>query len=399
MAISENVFCKAPWMSLQNDPRGFFNVCCVYGDYSGIGQVEDGWKAAWNSKKLNEIREGFVKGDEQFTKYCEHCVFYEKLGGSQRTSCDFYDSLVKEKTLRSSIKRGPIFLDLRFSTLCNQSCVMCGPHASSRWASNLKLKVPVISSKPLIELVQDNLKTVQVIRFAGGEPLIVPEHYEILKLLVDAKRTDVELVYNTNLSTLNFKNFNILELWKQFPKKEITISVDATGEKNDYIRFGSCWDKFNSNCREVIKACSADQVYFHPTIQLLNILEIPALFRFVEEIGGDTRRISLGNILDIPEELSLKRIPKRVRETLLKNLISRSSVDSQFIQEQVIGLVRGLEQDSKEEIGVEEIIKYLDWIDSLHGTSWTNVFPEINQTLQNIEVVSIQKEKKICRLV
>lgn len=382
MAISSNVFCKAPWISLQNDPRGFFNVCCVYADYSGIGSVENGWKAAWTGKKLEKIRKGFVDRDPFYTDKCKHCIAYEKVGGSQRQSCDYYDSLVQEQTLGDSIQRGPVFLDLRFSTICNQSCVMCGPHASSRWASNLHIKPVIMDSKPLVSLVQDNIQTVKVIRFAGGEPLIVPEHYEILKLLIDAGRTDVKLVYNTNLSKLTFGKFNVLDLWTQFPNKEITISVDAVRERNDYIRFGSSWNVFEQNCKDVLQACSSDQVFYHPTIQILNIVSIPELFKFVEDVGGEMSKIILGNILTAPQELSLFSLQRDVRERILSS-VCIEDYKNPFIQESWKKLVTAVEGNGVDyNLPIEKTIKYLDWIDGLHKTSWKDTFPELVSILR-----------------
>lgn len=377
--MSNEVFCYAPWMSLQNDPRGFFNVCCVYADYEGIGSVEDGWKAAWNSEKLKKIREGFKKGDIRFTDNCKSCVAYEKLGGSQRQSCREYHEKAGSLSFSQSIKRGPVFLDLRFSTLCNQSCIMCGPHASSRWSANLKLSAPKLSCESLVDLVRDNLKTIQVIRFAGGEPLIAQEHYDILKLLKEAGRTDVRLVYNTNLSTVTFKDYNVFDFWKEFPDKEITVSVDAVGDKNDYIRFGSKWNVFENNCKSLLEICSKNQVYFHPTIQVLNVAEMPHLCEFVNSIGGDDCKVIWGNILNMPQELDVRRLSTEIQEQIY------AMIDESQLKDPVKAwwqnLLKVLRQSNLEKIDSQKTVNYLNWIDSIHKTDWKVVFPQIAKIL------------------
>ena len=43
----------------------------------------------------------------------------------------------------------------------------------------------------------------------------------------------------TNLTNINFKDKNLIDLWKHFPGLEIIVSIDGYGEVNDYIRSGS----------------------------------------------------------------------------------------------------------------------------------------------------------------
>ena len=62
------------------------------------------------------------------------------------------------------------------------------------------------SSKTINEL-KELLKDVDHIYFAGGEPLIMKKHYEILDFLIENNLNEkVFLRYNTNLSTLKYKN-------------------------------------------------------------------------------------------------------------------------------------------------------------------------------------------------
>ena len=48
-------------------------------------------------------------------------------------------------------------------------------------------------------LVDQHIMDVEEIYFAGGEPLVMQEHYTILEKLIEAGRTDVRLRYNTYL--------------------------------------------------------------------------------------------------------------------------------------------------------------------------------------------------------
>ena len=50
------------------------------------------------------------------------------------------------------------------------------------------------------EQLEPHLDHVEQIYFAGGEPLMMEEHYNILEELVRRKRFDVRLIYNTNFT-------------------------------------------------------------------------------------------------------------------------------------------------------------------------------------------------------
>ena len=54
------------------------------------------------------------------------------------------------------------------------------------------------------------------IYFAGGEPLIMEEHYRILKKLDERKMYHVRLKYNTNFSQMVYKGLDVMEMWSRF---------------------------------------------------------------------------------------------------------------------------------------------------------------------------------------
>jgi organic radical activating enzyme len=66
------------------------------------------------------------------------------------------------------------------------------------------------------EQLVPHLDYVEQIYFAGGEPLLMEEHYHILEELVRS-RFDVRLIYNTNFThTQSQRTFSVFEYWKQF---------------------------------------------------------------------------------------------------------------------------------------------------------------------------------------
>jgi organic radical activating enzyme len=73
------------------------------------------------------------------------------------------------------------------------------------------------------EQMQEHIPHLERIYFAGGEPLIMEEHYRLLNELVKRKMFHVNLVYNSNFSKLAYKDQNVLEIWKHFMQGQESI--------------------------------------------------------------------------------------------------------------------------------------------------------------------------------
>ena len=95
-----------------------------------------------------------------------------------------------------------IYLDFRFSNLCNFKCRSCRPEWSSTWAKEASTNqnhpyqdwdgyIPRhnLTEEEFIDKFRNTLKTVKRIYFAGGEPLAAKEHYWILNYLIENNNT------------------------------------------------------------------------------------------------------------------------------------------------------------------------------------------------------------------
>jgi MoaA/NifB/PqqE/SkfB family radical SAM enzyme len=115
--------------------------------------------------------------------------------------------------------------------------------------------------------------------FAGGEPLITDEHYMMLTRMIEAGRTDIKLIYNSNASLLHFKHYDLMDLWSKFQYPiEFNASVDHFGHKAEYIRHGTKWSDTEKMLR-TIKQSDFVQYGLATTITNLNY---PSLYEFVE---------------------------------------------------------------------------------------------------------------------
>jgi hypothetical protein len=114
----------------------------------------------------------------------------------------------------------------------------------------------------------------QQIYFAGGESLIIEEHYEILEHAIKmGYAKDLELRYNSN--GVEWRE-DLFDLWKEFKLVRFHYSIDSIKEMNDYIRYPSTWsrqeevfhllDTQTSDNVEVTIACA---------VQALNVYYLP----------------------------------------------------------------------------------------------------------------------------
>ena len=119
----------------------------------------------------------------------------------------------------------------------------------------------------------------QQLYFAGGESLIIEEHYEILEECIrQGHAKNLELRYNSN--GVEWRD-DLFDLWKQFKLVRFHYSVDSIHEMNDYIRYPSKWsrtaevfhilDTQTPSNTEVTVACA---------VQALNIYYIPDFIKW-----------------------------------------------------------------------------------------------------------------------
>jgi sulfatase maturation enzyme AslB (radical SAM superfamily) len=167
------------------------------------------------------------------------------------------------------------------------------------------------------------INDVEEIYFAGGEPLIMDEHYIILEKLIAAGRTNVRIRYNTNFSHIKFKKWDLHGLWSHFlndPNGRIMLfaSLDAVGKLAEVIRNGTKWDSVYEN----IKSCidRGMEVHISPTISILNIFHIDQLIDMAITVGVNPNTVSLNNLLTTPNWYDIRILPENLKKDLMLKL-------------------------------------------------------------------------------
>ena len=207
------------------------------------------------------------------------------------------------------------FVDIRNTNVCNFKCRTCGPQSSHLWATELGKSIPIKHfslSDYKHHIVNDS---VQEIYYTGGEPLINPEHWELLEeLTVTGMSKNITLQYSSNMSVLKFKDKDIFDVWKNFKSVKIMASIDAIGEKFDHIRSGGTWAVANENIQALRK--HNVKLSIAATVSILNLWFLEELLIFFND---QNISVELTNLY-YPDYLSLTVIPDELR-TLALNCV------------------------------------------------------------------------------
>ena len=255
---------------------------------------------------------------------CRTCWLDEKeYGHSMRTNNNYYE-VGNAKTSAIDITH----VDLRLSNKCNLQCKMCSPYDSdqlmflSKKLSSIGIKNPLSDMTPctdtadikkLLQLVVD-LPNLQVIRFAGGEPFIMPEVAECLQTLINLNKTDLSIEFITNCTSAKT---TMLDLLKQFKKIEIVCSLDGVGTTIEYQRYPSKWGAIEKNFNKIYE-CGFYNLSVSPCIGMLNYLTIDELFNWVSQYSD----ISVGyNEIYEPSFLNFRYIPLDVRAPFIERFL------------------------------------------------------------------------------
>jgi len=157
--------------------------------------------------------------------------------------------------------------------------------------------------------------------FAGGEPLVTEEHYILLEWLIKNKATKARLRYNTNFSKLEFKQYDVLKLWKHFPQVEILGSIDATGELGEYIRKEMDWNTILRN-REKIRSLPNVTFKIAPTISVLNIHNLVDLYQeCLQNRMIDAEDLYI-NILEQPKYYNIQILKNEEKEKITRQILN-----------------------------------------------------------------------------
>lgn len=388
--------CILPWMHLYGDVSGKYRLCCHTDNKpeSIMATYKDDISTIFNNDKYKSARKQFLSN--KYPKECKKaCYDIEELGGEsnrQQVNKRFgrFANLQKHTKSDGSIVNHPIYLDIRFGNKCNFKCRICGPHSSSSWfkdsskITNFKnypaqLEDYYTDSPDFWDYLDKIKHSVKYFYFAGGEPLIMDGHYKLLQWFIDNNKTDVELTYNTNLSTLTYKTFDVFELWSHFDKVSLWPSVDGYKQHSEYERTNFNWNNFENNLLKVKKYVNTVSA----TTSVYSILTTPELIAHMKSLNISTHLTVVTN----PSYLDIRLLPTNIKEKIIKKftiLINKVILNGSE-KENISKTLSYLNKDiGNKDILLKEFKEYNTQVDSLNNTSFVKTYPELAEWYEKI---------------
>jgi MoaA/NifB/PqqE/SkfB family radical SAM enzyme len=335
-------FCVAPWLNLNIAIGGAVRPCCeIKGDFGDVKQqsIED----VWNGREFGELRATLLRDERD--ERCSKCYEIEETGGQSLRKLYNESAAIHVDQIRGDGDADdespvplPTALDLRFSNLCNFSCRTCGHSASTKWFSEARKMGWAVAPEAMIKSFDSTrlamqalgplLPKVENIYFAGGEPLLLAEHYAILHELLARGRTDVKLVYNSNMSALRLGKHDVLGLWSRFEDVTIQVSIDGSGERGELIREGLSWTEFVANLAAVKQRCPHVRMSFGVTVSVFNVFILPDLYRDLLALGCAGAGDFHFHVLQEPDYYSIQILPRDLKLEVVRRLDPGAGVQS-----------------------------------------------------------------------
>ena len=285
------------------------------------------------------------------------------------------------------------YMDIRFSNICNMRCRTCGPELSSQWVDDAvkmgryRVDQPkILKIKPtLVEFWEDVepwLDTVERIYFAGGEPLIMDEHYKILEHLIAIGKTDIFLAYNTNFSKLTYKRNDVIELWKHFKHVNVGASLDAMGSRAEYMRKGTVWADIERNRERMIVDAPHVKFQISSTVSAYNALHCVDFYDDWIARGWVTPDQVDVNLLLYPEHQRVQVLPESIRMAAKERVvdyIARHNLEHTDTNGRSYRAFRALAKalDGSEQ-GWDTFVEQNAKLDAIRGESLFKAFPELD---------------------
>lgn len=363
--LNSKHFCMIPFIHSCVWTDGRVIPCCINQEYVLGNAKTQQLSEIYNNdnQKLKTLRQEMINGPA-LPESCNRCGTPEETFGANtyRTYANqkygkFFDELQFDEN-NNLTKPNIRFWDVRFSNICNLKCRTCDPINSSKIAeeerrSRSHINVPVL--KEAFDDVSDffnffvqHIDGIEEIYFCGGEPLMLAEHYKMLDLLIEHKKFNTLLRYNSNCTVLNFKGKNVTtDYWPLFKRVDFCASLDAGWEQFEYIRHGGIWREVVDNLKNIKKNSPHVRIEFSPTVSILNVNSIERLHKFLLEEHLISIDSVYYNILTWPPEFSLTVLPP----------INKQQVKDDYIK--YANYLQGLNANNHTIEKLQEVVAYM----------------------------------------
>ena len=384
--------CILPWIHFNVETDGNVYPCCEADQrLEPLGNINEmKFDDIWNGDRYLKLRNQMINEEEP--EYCKGCYHREKnlppVVRSKRIRENTTWSQYWARTTSARVNSTIPYVDLRFNNLCNLKCRFCYPTASSSIASEQKQigLIPEDSSllrqtdsANVFEMLEKNINDLEEIYFVGGEPLIMEQHYKLLKMLIDSGNTNVRLRYNTNVSRFHYKSENVLDYWKHFDNISVNASVDHYGKKLEYIRHGVVWNEMLSNL-QIISKMPNITLKIHCLLCVFNALDIFEIFQTFVSLGiVKEKNFDIGLLFE-PEYYSVQSLNPSLKplvEESVNKIISDFPNVDEYFKMNLSRIVKHMHEEDKWVQNLNRFKENTNTLDKIRNENFLITFPEL----------------------
>jgi MoaA/NifB/PqqE/SkfB family radical SAM enzyme len=326
--LTNRAFCPVPWTGIMYNFDGTVKNCIR--SASPIGNIRD-----TNIEQIlgqdYEIKADMQAG-QKFNR-CNPCYDLEQKKNKFDIISDrvFYLKELRDVdyTLYDTTNFDLHTVDIRWSNLCNFACVYCNPEFSSKWASErgITMLTPVDQQvEKFKQYIFERAPQLKHVYLAGGEPLLMKENLEFLKLLKNVN-PNVNLRINTNLSKVDTRIFDLI---CEFKNVHWIVSVETIEEEYEYIRHGGIWQDFVDNL-QIIKPLG-HKISFNMLHFLLNYKSIFGCVDYLSGQGFHNNSFVIGALTG-PAHLNIRHLSENVLNSVKKILSDRLAKNPGYLLE------------------------------------------------------------------
>lgn len=272
-----NTYCPYPFMSasLQADntvlPCGQFMKSVHFQKVIPVHEVRNG-------EFMTDMRRKMLAGEH--VDGCQ-CPAEEAAGirSMRQNAIDRYGYTTETKLRK---------LELVFDNVCNIKCRSCGTPNSHLWHADEEAiyGTTLIKDKFTKNTIFEDVDftDLECIEVLGGEPMISPGTNSFFKK-AEAILPNLTIQISTNGMLL--PNEVMLNALMKCKALELTISVDAYGKYNDYVRSGSDWNSIVNSLdfynTLFDKRTGSTKISVHTAVSIYNVNQLDILDKFVTD--------------------------------------------------------------------------------------------------------------------
>jgi len=331
-----NTWCSMAWMHQFIDPQGRVKPCCRFHMPTDIEEKNNlnhkSLEEIFQGDFMNQIRNNMLQGNR--IPGCVRC--YQEEDSGKRSLRQRYNEMggLHPDDLIEDLNNPTIrWMELAIGNDCNLACRMCDSRYAWKWFDDEQEMYGKTWSKDKrtksdITSIDPFLNKIVHIKFTGGEPLIIPDHFKLLEKLSQQDSVgEMYLNYSTNL-TIEPKQ-DTIDKWKKFKYIEFALSFDGIGDTWDLVRYPSKWQDAERVTQKFFALTHEFdcRIGLRSTVSINNILNMPESFEWwIENWNNfastefDSNQWINPTHLTFPKQLSTTVLPLKYKDIVAEKL-------------------------------------------------------------------------------